>query len=56
MVQNSDGAWSEKHGIGGNDGSSIRHEPGVNPNNMTWDLENIIGYYDSKIIYIAITD
>ena len=53
MKQNSDGTWSEKHGIGGN---SIHHNKGENPENIPWKLDNNNNYYDSDIIYMAITD
>lgn len=52
MVQHNDGRWSEKHGTRGN---SILHASGKNPNNISWDLGNLINYYNSKIIYLAIT-
>ena len=51
MAQNSDGTWSEKHGIGG---TSIQHKSG-NPDNIPWTI-NDKEYYDSEIIYMAITD
>ena len=52
MVQTSDGRWAEKHGTGGN---SILHDFGENPANLSWDLANLSEYYDSKIIYLAVT-
>jgi len=52
MVQHNDGRWSEKHGRNGN---SILHAFGKNPNNLPWDLGNLKNYYNSKIIYLAIT-
>ena len=51
MVQTSTGKWAEKHGPGG---ATVLHQEG-NPNTISWDLDNIKGYYDSKIIYFAIT-
>ena len=51
MAQNSDGTWSEKHGA--ND-ASISHSSG-NPNTLPWTL-NGEPYYDSNIIYLAITN
>ena len=52
MVQNSDGTWSEKHGPGG---TSISHCGGGTPDTIPWTLGDK-PYYDSKIIYIAITN
>jgi RHS repeat-associated protein len=52
MVQTSDGNWAEKHGAGG---ATIYHNGG-NPNTISWDLGNTKGYYDSAIIYLAITN
>ena len=52
MLQHSDGRWSEKHGTGGN---SILHTKGKNPDKISWDLGPIKKYYDSRIIYLAIT-
>ena len=52
MVQTSDGRWAEKHGTGGN---SILHDFGENPANLSWDWANLSEYYDSKIIYLAVT-
>ena len=52
MVQTSDGSWAEKHGAGG---ATIYHNGG-NPNTISWDLGNTKGYYDSGIIYLAITN
>ena len=51
MVQNSDGTWSEKHG---SFQTSIHHESG-NPDNIAWTLGDE-EYYDSEIIYMALTD
>ena len=52
MYQTSSGAWAEKHGIGGN---SIIHYVRENPDTLSWDLDNLKGYYDSDIVYIAVT-
>ena len=51
MVQVNDGCWAEKHGYGG---PSILHDYGMTPNNISWDLGDNHGYYDSPIIYFAI--
>ena len=53
MKQNNDGTWAEKHGIRGN---SIKHNKGKNPNNISWDLGDHKNYYNSNIIYMAITN
>lgn len=53
MMQNSDGTWSEKHG---DSSDSIKHDIGMNPNNILWTLNGRTQYYDSEIIYLAITD
>ena len=52
MVQTSSGAWAEKHGPGGD---SILHAVGETPDTISWDCGTQIGYYDSKIIYFAIS-
>ncbi|MBR0159349.1 MAG: RHS repeat protein, partial [Clostridia bacterium] len=52
MVQLNDGTWSEKHGTAG---SSIPHYHGETPDTLSWDLGNLIGYYNSDIRYLAIT-
>ena len=52
MVQHCDGRWSEKHGI---TGDSILHAFGKNPNNISWNLGNLKNYYNSNVIYLAIT-
>ena len=52
MVQTSSGAWAEKHGPGGD---SILHAAGETPDTISWDCGTQIGYYDSKIIYFAIS-
>ena len=52
MVQHSDGRWSEKNGQGGD---SIVHKQGETPDTLSWDLMDIEGYYDSDIIYLAVT-
>ncbi len=53
MKQNNDGTWAEKHGIRGN---SIKHKKGKNPDNISWDLGKYKNYYNSNIIYMAITN
>lgn len=52
MVQTSTGQWAEKHGRAG---SSLCHEAGMTPATISWDLEDQTGYYDSEIVYIAVT-
>ena len=51
MYQTSSGNWAEKHGIGGD---SICRYAGETPDSLSWDLANIISYYDSDIVYFAI--
>ncbi len=34
----------------------LHHKVGETPDNISWDLDGYIGYYDSDIIYIAISD
>ena len=53
MVQTSTGQWAEKHGPGGD---SILHDLGQTPDTISWDLNDQIGYYDSKIVYFAISN
>lgn len=52
MVQTSDGRWAEKHGPGG---ESIQHKTG-NPDTLSWDFGSLIGFYNSPIIYLAVTE
>ena len=54
MVQNFDGRWAEKKGI---EYDSVLHEFGWTPENLPWEhyYNGEIRYYDSEIIYIAIT-
>jgi len=52
MVQTKTGAWAEKHGMGGN---SKPNSTGKTPAVLPWDLSNIKGYYNSRIVYIAAT-
>lgn len=52
MVQTSDGGWAEKHGPSG---SSVYHNSG-NPSTISWDCGSIKGYYNSNIIYFAISN
>jgi hypothetical protein len=51
MVQTSTGGWADKHGPGG---CTIYYENG-NPSTISWNHGTKIGYYDSEIIYFAIT-
>ena len=53
MVQTATGAWAEKHGPGGD---ALVHEIGETPETISWDRGNRIGYYDSEIIYFAISN
>ena len=54
MVQTFDGRWAEKKGI---EYDSVLHEFGWTPENLPWEhyYNGEIRYYDSEIIYIAIT-
>ena len=52
MVQTNTGKWAEKHGPGG---ATVYHEYG-NPATLSWDCGDEKGYYEGKIIYLAITD
>ena len=52
MVQTATGQWAEKHGT---EGTSILHPHGLTPDDLTWTLYGE-EYYDSKIIYFAISD
>lgn len=60
MSQFSDNTWGEKHGIydRATDGRSVQHKQGENPDNILWDSSYGAGdgFYDSKIVYIAITN
>jgi hypothetical protein len=59
MVQTSTGRWAEKPGSG----TTILHELGETPDTLSWDYiiergfacDYKEGYYDSKIIYYAIS-
>ena len=52
VLQLSDGSWAEKHGD--NDPSKCTF--GEMSDDVPWDMNDGDGYYDSKIIYLAITD
>lgn len=52
MVQTATGQWAEKHGT---EGESILHPHGLTPDELPWVLYGE-EYYDSKIIYIAISE
>ena len=51
MRQTDTGQWAEKHGTSG---ASILHKRGQTPTTISWDLDYLIGYYDSPIIYYAV--
>ena len=52
MVQLSTGEWAEKHG---QTGKVSKHNLGETPDTLPWTL-NGREYYDSKIIYFAISE
>jgi len=51
MVQTDTGGWAEKHGPGG---STVYHSSG-NPTTLSWDCDPYVGFYNSDIVYFAIT-
>ena len=54
MVQTYDGRWAEKKGI---EFDSVLHDYGWTPENLPWThtFDGETRYYDSEIIYIAVT-
>ena len=51
MVQTDSGGWAEKQGSRG----ATRFYSTKNPAKISWDSDGMEGYYDSEIIYLAIT-
>ncbi|MDL2205638.1 hypothetical protein LJC33_01860 [Eubacteriales bacterium OttesenSCG-928-N13] len=52
MVQTNMGTWAEKHGAGGD---TVLHGEGENPDTIAWTLSGPEQYYDSDIVYFALT-
>ena len=51
MIQTSSGGWAEKRGSNG----ATREYTSRNPAKISWDLDGMEGFYDSTIIYLAVT-
>ena len=51
MIQTSSGGWAEKRGSNG----ATREYTSKNPAKISWDLDGMEGFYDSTIIYLAVT-
>ena len=51
MVQTDTGQWAEKHRRGGD---AILWDIEMTPDEISWDLEDWIGYYDDGPHYYAI--
>ena len=53
MVQLKDGTWAENHGCSG---LPIQHKKGENPENLHWIRGLDHYFYNSEIMYFAITN